>query len=336
MINQFDKLEIFVRGIIVDEHLPKFLSIKEEKKKSKNLERLKEYEESDGELDVPVSLINNLKNENWELSKNIDYDYLKDADTKQLNIYVSSSLFKDILSPYAKYNSIELVDNRLPNDQSKIRFFSNLYDKIKSKFAKDIIELDVFEFFRQVKGITEENVNTYKNRLNGYIIALKNADLSGQEALKEKLLNNFVINKYESVLFANGLYNVVTEEQIVNFYKKSEKGINLCYIKNYVNIIPAEICKKIEETNKLEIFDNYVILHYDPTKKSYQQTIQERKEDVQKRRDPILFGVIKGSNKLYYITDWVDDYCDLTLDKFAEVIQEDKNSFRMKEEIMLK
>ena len=31
-----------------------------------------------------------------------------------------------------------------------------------------------------------------------------------------------------------------------------------------------------------------------------------------KRRDPILFGIFKESRKLYYIGDWVDDYCDLT------------------------
>ena len=40
-----------------------------------------------------------------------------------------------------------------------------------------------------------------------------------------------------------------------------------------------------------------------------------------KKRDPIVFGVIAGSNKLYYITDWVDEYCDLTLAKFVDTLK---------------
>ena len=39
-----------------------------------------------------------------------------------------------------------------------------------------------------------------------------------------------------------------------------------------------------------------------------------------KRKDPILFGVLAGSRKLYYITDWVDEYCDLSLEKFVDTI----------------
>jgi hypothetical protein len=30
--------------------------------------------------------------------------------------------------------------------------------------------------------------------------------------------------------------------------------------------------------------------------------------------------LIKGSKKLYYICDWVDEYCDLTLDKVVEIV----------------
>ena len=85
--------------------------------------------------------------------------------------------------------------------------------------------------------------------------------------------------------------------------------------------------------NELLIFDNYCILHYDPEKKSYAQTIEEQKRETQKRRDPILFGLIRGSNKLYYITDWVDEFCDLTLDKFVETLQIEKDSLKMKEDL---
>lgn len=189
--------------------------------------------------------------------------------------------------------------------------------------------MDIIDFFNNVKGLTKDNVNLYVNRLVGYIIAMKNADLNGQTALKEKLLRDMIINKYESVLYANNLYYVVTEDQVVNFVKKTKNGVRLTYVKNYVHIIPPEVTKKVQEINKFEIFDNYVILHYDPDTKSYSETIEETK----RRRDPILFGVIRGSNKLYYITDWVDEYCNLTLDKFVETLQINKESLKMKESL---
>lgn len=33
-----------------------------------------------------------------------------------------------------------------------------------------------------------------------------------------------------------------------------------------------------------------------------------------------MFGVINGSKKLYYVADWIDEYCDLTLDKVIEIL----------------
>ncbi|HEY8094921.1 MAG TPA: hypothetical protein VIE65_02365 [Methylobacter sp.] len=46
----------------------------------------------------------------------------------------------------------------------------------------------------------------------------------------------------------------------------------------------------------------------------------ETKAEIEARKDPILFGMIKGRRILYYICDWVDEYCDLTLDQIADTI----------------
>ena len=44
-------------------------------------------------------------------------------------------------------------------------------------------------------------------------------------------------------------------------------------------------------------------------------------KEIEKAKDPILFGVIKESNKLFYVGDWIDEHCDLTLEKFLEVME---------------
>ena len=46
-----------------------------------------------------------------------------------------------------------------------------------------------------------------------------------------------------------------------------------------------------------------------------------QKKKLKRREVPILFGVIKNSNKLYYLSDWKDEYCDLTLEEMFKVLK---------------
>ncbi len=82
--------------------------------------------------------------------------------------------------------------------------------------------------------------------------------------------------------------------------------------------------KKKVLADNLQVFDNYVILYYDPTGKSFSLTEYEKAEEERIKKDPILFGVIKDSDKLYYIDSWIDDLCDLTWDQVVEKLSEDK------------
>ena len=90
----------------------------------------------------------------------------------------------------------------------------------------------------------------------------------------------------------------------------------MTYLKNFARPIPNDVIDKIAKMNELEVFDNYVVLYYDPDGTVYKETAYEEA----KRRDPIIFGVIAGSKKLYYVADWIDEYCDLTLDAFVDAL----------------
>jgi hypothetical protein len=97
-------------------------------------------------------------------------------------------------------------------------------------------------------------------------------------------------------------------------------------LKNFSRPLPDKAVKKLTEVDSLEVFDNYVVMCYDPEGKKKVETEEERV----KRKDPILFGLISGSNKLYYITDWVDEYCDLTLQQFVDTLKIEKKDLKMK------
>ena len=158
--------------------------------------------------------------------------------------------------------------------------------------------------------------------INSYEITLKNAQDNHQIALSEKIKDYATVLKNELLLSTTKFNKYLTEEQVVKFYDKAcvhgKYNTKLClsYIKNFVKVIPEEITLLKKEADDLKVFDNYVILHYDYNSDS----VDETKAEIAKRKDPILFGVLINSKKLYYIGDWVDDYCDLTLDVIIKKI----------------
>lgn len=268
----------------------------------------------------------------------------------ELNIGLGKNVLEGLKS--SKFSTPEfgmtensVVKNMSQEGEKKESLFKRIFKRHKKNAldasAKDEepieeFQLDVMEFFSQVKLASEEAKNSYVNRIKGYLTAIKNAESSGQIALQEQLKSKLIINKYESVLYAAGLYLVVTEDQAVEFVKKTRKGVRLDYIRNFVRPIPSEVIEKKLEADKLEVFDNYVIMHYDPDMKSFAETEKDqrkRKEEERIKKDPILFGVISGSKKLYYIADWIDEACNLTLDEFVDTLDIDKYDLKLKEKL---
>lgn len=272
----------------------------------------------------------------YEVAEGVSFNELATAGIKDLTRMIAENKLKFVIGGYGSFghtqssNTIVLSNNydtvvSSYNQQmqqvmeKKNRTFIQKFREFFKKEVKaedNVKYIDALEFFSLVKLSSKESVATYRDRVSDYLSAVHNAVTVGQTALMEDLLRGLVTNKYESVLFAEGLYYVVTEEQMVSFVKQCEKGIKLDYIKNFTRPLPQDVVSKIERINQLEVFDNYVVLYYDPEGKIYKETAREEA----KRKDPIVFGVIAGSTKLYYIADWVDEYCDLTLEKFIDVI----------------
>lgn len=276
----------------------------------------------------------------YEVAEGISFDDLAKAGIKDLTRLIAENKLKFVIGGYGSFGNTQgtllssniYADNvvgSVSDKHSGFNFLNKFKDKINefiSKRRKDnTITIDALEFFSYVKLSAKESVSTYRDRVSDYLKEVHNAVTVGQTALMEDLLRGLVTNKYESVLFAEGLYYVVNEEQMVSFVKQCEKGVKLDYIKNFTRPLPQEVVDKINKINQLEVFDNYVVLYYDPDGKIYKETAKEEA----KRKDPILFGVIAGSTKLYYIADWVDEYCDLTLEKFIDIIGVKKDELHM-------
>lgn len=284
----------------------------------------------------------------YEVAEGVSFDALASAGIKDLTRLIAEKKLKFVIGGYGSFgntqggtlilNSNPAMDTVVSNYNTQLQMAmeksakNNIFDKIKSLFKKKETEvkedekyMDALQFFSLVKASSKESVITYRDRVSDYLKSIHNAVTVGQTALVEDLLRGLVTNKYESVLFAEGLYYVVNESQMVSFVKQCEKGIKLEYIKNFTRPMPQDIVDKIAKINQLEVFDNYVVLYYDPDGKIYKETAKEEA----KRKDPIIFGVIAGSEKLYYVADWIDEYCDLTLEAFIDAIGVKKDELHM-------
>jgi hypothetical protein len=197
-------------------------------------------------------------------------------------------------------------DGESDSEIKNTSFIKRIIIFLKELF-KEKPKLTVGDFFKEVKASAIDTVK-YSDRVNNYLNALNHAKKNNQEALVQDIQQKIDEIKNESILYAGGFTTVITEEQVVKFYKECQRGLELTWIRNFIRVIPEKATDKKKEADALEVFDNFVILHYDPEKKAYKE------ED----KDPILFGVIRGSRKLYYIADWIDEYCDLTLEQLIE------------------
>lgn len=200
-----------------------------------------------------------------------------------------------------------------------LSWFARLIQWVVNLFVRhDPRRIPIDQFFKSVHN-SEKELAIVQGRAEGYKVALRKAKQAGQRALYERLEAGLNVYKMESQLLAIGLPRYVDEVDIVRFYKQSKKGLRLDWLMNFVRQVPDEVLAKKAHADKLGIFDNYAVLHYDPAAKSYAQT----QEELQRKRDPILFGLMEGSRRLYCVGDWVDEFCDLTLDQIADALGKD-------------
>lgn len=195
----------------------------------------------------------------------------------------------------------------------KLAWYESLYQFFSRKKKQEPVKISIIEFFQKIKdSVSSESFDEkkYNKRVNGYIKTLENAKKAGQVSFIETISDQLNAVKYENLLYAAGNVTTITEQQIITFYKEATKGVRLDWIKNFNRVIPDIIIDKKVKLDKLKVFDNYVVMHYDPDKKSFKETEAEKAA----RKDPILFGLIKGVDRLYFIADWTDEYCDLTLE----------------------
>lgn len=165
-------------------------------------------------------------------------------------------------------------------------------------------------------------------RLQQFIISAEDLD---QRALVETLQSKLVLILDQMELLSVGIQYHVNKKDIDkhkrNIYDWDEKIIDLCKLEDYPRVVPASIKRKIKKRKEEGLFKEYWVLYIrapeDDEVKTNKQKIREK--------DPILFGKMESSEEFYYIADWVDEHCDLTLEKFISDVKDSDPEYKIAE-----
>ena len=201
------------------------------------------------------------------------------------------------------------------NSKPVKRQAKGLIDSVKAWWAnrkKNSLKvmLDVKELIK--KNILTEEIVLDNLKVEELLFRLRS---SGQHELALKIENMRPVFVQEQILLEHGYKRYISEEDMVKVFEKAEFNLRLDFLENYPNILPVDVAQKKTELDLAHAFDNYVVLHYDPDGKALKSIKEE-----EKRRDPILFGLIKGSNRFYFVADWVTKDDDITLDKILGIL----------------
>lgn len=183
---------------------------------------------------------------------------------------------------------------------------------------EDMKELTPSEYFEKIKDkkhtIDDEKLRSvYDNCLE----LINKYKITGQRKAIKKLMFHLECIEKEREIVKMGITTFIYKDDIEEYIDNVAKDtVKIIELENYEREIPDEIVDVIAATK--DKFDQLYIVFTDYTGKVERQIQKERRD-----KDPIIFGTFQDQSnrtvidRFYYLGDWEDEYCDLTLDKMV-------------------
>lgn len=175
------------------------------------------------------------------------------------------------------------------------------------------------EYFNKLKGtVKEAELDELTHLYENGCKMMKKYTITGQIAGAEKLYNFIKLCDKEIKACKSGYTKYVDRFDLDEYISNiADDAVIIVELRNYERDIPDDIVDKIADINEKELFDDLYVVFTD-----YTGTERSKIEEKKRAKDPILFGALKIadqlSSRLYYIADWEDEFCHLTLDKLVK------------------
>lgn len=188
-------------------------------------------------------------------------------------------------------------------------------------------QMDPQDYFEYVKSMKEKMTDEFLDNLHKIIMKqIGKAMVTGQNLQTRRLAYSLGVIKREHELVKRGLDVYVLRESIEKFINEvADKAVKVVDLEFYPREIPDAIAEKVQRLKEDKVFDNFYVLFTDYTGETTKEVTKERM-----RRDPILFGTFEHKiddiwnicDRFYFVGDWEDEYCDLTLTKMVQKMSE--------------
>lgn len=186
-------------------------------------------------------------------------------------------------------------------------------------------------YFDYVKGLKNKvEFEEYGLIIDNTLKMINKAKITEQTSMAKRLTHQLELALRELEAAKKGFDIFVNRKDIELYISKVEaKAVKIIELSRYTREIPDDIIDKIAEAK--EVFDEMYIMFTDYTKKEAKKVAKERRD-----KDPILFGAfidkdgekenkIYVEDRLFFIADWVEDKCDLTLEEICRDVKDKSN-----------
>ena len=178
-------------------------------------------------------------------------------------------------------------------------------------------------YFDYVKGLKEKlNKDEYDIIIDSTLKMIQKCKITKQTTMAKELTHQLEL-AIKELNAANKGFDIYVSRKVIDKYIADVEGkaIKIIELSEYTREIPDEVMDKIEVAS--ELFDQLYIIFTDYTKKESKRVAKERRD-----KDPIVFGAFldkESSNRndiyvedrLFFIVDWVEEKCDLTLEQLV-------------------
>lgn len=183
---------------------------------------------------------------------------------------------------------------------------------------------DIFEGIKNNK--SEISFDDLRKNRNNLLPRANKVLKTGQKRVAKNMLLTLTAIGKEMMAVTEG-YNIYVDKHLLFEYmeKCNTRSVVINYLKDFPREVPNDVVEKIEILKEKSIFDEFVIVFTDYTGEE-----RSKVNDDLREKDPIIFGIfcdLKEKfvyDRFYFIADWEDEFCDLTLDKLI-VEQRDIN-----------
>lgn len=197
-------------------------------------------------------------------------------------------------------------------------FFGRLFWKKEKKYTVD-------EFFNLIKEwLSETNYKMAVKYKKEIVSKINQCMKLGQQTMIDKLNSQLAGIKKEMLVLARlWLKKYVYESDICDLENKGIEGrsIRRKTLERYEGIIPEDKQKEILTAKKSWLFDEIIVIY---TRKRERPVALDKKvktkDPVRENVDPICFGKITGTGRLFIISDRTDDECDFDMKKLDKLV----------------